>query len=74
MAGLQVAAAAGAAAGRPSPRVDSSPTRAESRLEPLQPEAEGADDAVGAVPSLLRSGQTTPPPDAPPPDAPHAPE
>jgi hypothetical protein len=45
------------------------------RLEPLQePEAEGADDAPGAIPSLLRSRQTIPPPDAPPPDAPHEPE
>ena len=45
------------------------------RLEPLQePEAEGADDAAGAIPSLLRSRQTIPPPDAPPPDAPHEPE
>ena len=74
MAGPPVAAAAGTAAGRPSPRVDSSPTRAKSRLEPLQPEAEGADDAAGVVPSLLRSRQTTPPPDAPPPGARHEPE
>eukprot|EP00964_Phaeocystis_antarctica_P124365 scaffold88038_cov36-Phaeocystis_antarctica.AAC.2 len=48
--------------------------RAESRLEPLKPEAEGADDAVGAVPSLLRSRQTVPPLDVPPPDASHEPE
>jgi len=74
MAGPPVAAAAGTTGGRPSPRVDSSPTRAKSRLEPLQPEAEGADDAAGVVPSLLRSRQTTPPPDAPPPDARHVPE